>query len=89
LVLIFTIESLTLLYGKPNDGGKEGWVDNDSSYSQPIVHKGQYEKALFAAQYVTKKLIPNMELSFNFAQAKAKGTLQNPMGALKADTTVH
>lgn len=82
-------ESLTLLYGKPNDGGKEGWVDNNSSYSQPIVHKGQYEKALFAAQYVTKKLIPNMELSFNFAQAKAKGTLQKPMGALKADTTVY
>ena len=77
-------ESLILLYGNPNDGGTEGYIDDNG---QPV--KGIYDSDLFAAQWKTKNLVKNVLLSFNFAHAKDKGFLINPYGAMKGDTTVY
>ena len=76
-------ESFILLYGKPKSE-KEGTT---SETGAPI--KGVYPSKLFAAQYATNKLLPNVALSFNFAQAKDYGTLNNPNGATHGKTTVY
>lgn len=71
-------EAFTLIYGTPQKAA-EGKVIPPPSGSppgtSPKILMGHYDQALTAAQYVTKKLIPNMELSFNFAQVKDKGSL--------------
>lgn len=77
-------ESLLLLYGKPKDGGKEGFTDDNGNKI-----RGTYESKLFAAQWVKKNLLKNVTLSFNFAKAKDSGELSNPNGALKGNTTVY
>lgn len=76
-------ESFILLYGKPKSE-KEGTED-----SQGNKLKGTYPSKLFAAQYATNKLLPNVALSFNFAQAKDYGSLNNPNGATHGKTTVY
>lgn len=77
-------ESLTLLYGKPNDGGTEGYTDDSGNNIQGI-----YESKLFAAQWMKKNLLKNVTLAFNFAKARDTGSLNNPNGALKGNTTVY
>lgn len=61
------LEGLTFVYAKPQSES-EG---TDSS-------EGTYERFITAAQYITKRLIPSMELSFNFATAKDHGNLVTP-----------
>ena len=76
-------ESFILLYGKPKSE-KEGSLD---TMGKEV--KGTYPSKLFATQYTTNKLLPNMALSFNFAQSKDYGSLTTPNGATHGKTTVY
>lgn len=76
-------QQLLVLYGKPTDA-RDGTIDE-----QGAKIKGQYDKDLFAAQYVTKKLLPNVTLTFNFAKGRDKGNINNPNGERKSEDTVY
>ena len=76
-------QELMLLYGRPN-GASEGYTNSEGTKVP-----GKYQKDIFAAQYLTKNLIPNMELTFNFAKGMDKGSLSTLNGAKKSTDTVY
>ena len=80
-------ETLTLIYGKPVSSS-EGTTTYDTN-NKPVLNKGIFDKFVTAAQYTTRKLIPNIEMAFNFAQANDRGSLTSPNGATNGKTTVY
>lgn len=76
------MEGLTFVYAKPQS--KEEGSDDAKN-----PQKGTFDRFLYAAQYTTKRLIPSMDLAFNFAKASDKGSLLHPGGATKTDSMVY
>ncbi len=76
-------QSLVFVVGRPQEAQEGG----TNSYGQQT--KGTYEKILVGAQYVTRNLLPNVQLAFNWAQTTPKGDLSNPNGAEKVKTSVY
>lgn len=56
-------QKLLFLYGR-SDGDNDSLDVDSSSVSE------ETQRDIFAAQYVTKKLLPNVDLTFNFAKSK-------------------
>ena len=77
------MEGLTFVVAKPNSK-EEGDTSNPND-----IKNGVYDRWLYAAQYVTKRLIPSMEIAFNFATAKDRGTLDTPGSTTKMESTVY
>lgn len=76
------MEGLTFVYAKPQSS-EEGYSNKEET------KKGIYDRILYAAQYATKRLVPTMDIAFNFAHAKDIGSLTNPAGATKTTSTVY
>ncbi len=72
--------SLIFIAGKPHSS-------HDGSEDGKTI--GRYNRFLYAAQYIAKKLIPNMELAFNFATSNDTGSIAHPNGAVRGKTTVY
>ena len=77
-------QELLLLYGRPNEEPMEGYTTADGNNVA-----GKYQKDIVAAQYIAKNIIPNMQLTFNFAKAEDKGILSMPNGTQKGTDTVY
>lgn len=76
------MEGLTFVVAKPHSK-EEGSEDKNNPKA------GIYDRFVYAAQYATKRLIPSMDLAFNFATARDKGDLDTPAGTSKTNTTVY
>ena len=74
-------ESLILLYGKP---------DNSSDSTETTSkYQNVSNRSLFAAQYTSHKMFPNMDIAFNYASGKSEGQLTNSTDINHTKTTVY
>lgn len=83
-------QKLAFIYGRPKKA-KEGYDETEIVGGTPRVvrHPGTYQSIVRAVQYMTRTLIPNTELTFNFARAEDRGTLTTPNGAKKELTKAY
>lgn len=83
-------QKLAFIYGRPTSA-KEGYTEIVMHGGVPttVLKPGIYKSIVRAVQYMTKTLIPNTELTFNFARAEDKGTLNTPNGAHKELTKAY
>lgn len=79
-------QKLAFIYGRPHSS-KEGFTTLENG--TPVNHPGVYKSIVRAVQYTTRTLLPNTELTFNFAQAEDKGTLATPNGTKKELTKAY
>lgn len=77
-------QELLLLYGRPEENATDGYTTESGSKVA-----GKYQKDVLAAQYIAKNLIPDMQLTFNFAKEEDKGNLSQPNGTQKGTNSVY
>ena len=82
-------QKLAFIYGRTKE--KEGYDETVMRSGTPTIvhHPGTYQSIIRAVQYMTRTLLPNTELTFNFARAEDRGSLATPNGTQKELTKAY
>ena len=82
-------QKLAFIYGRTKE--KEGYDETVMRSGTPTIvhHPGTYQSIIRAVQYMTRTLLPNTELTFNFSRAEDRGSLATPNGTQKELTKAY